>query len=188
VDKRIEKTRRVVLEAAIDVLSATGYAGFNMEAVADAAGVAKSTLYRHWRTKIALIAEALERLNVQPQEPLPTSRTSSRAQVVELLEHLVGALAASRIAPCIPALIEAAEHHAEVAAFLHDYSATRRATLEKAIEQGVDTGEFGSDVDPKLAALALSGAIFYRRLMSPDPFDVDQIPALVDLVLGNDSN
>jgi hypothetical protein len=34
-----------------------------------------------------------------------------------------------------------------------------------------------------MAALALGGAIFYRRLMTPAPFDIEEIPALVSAVL-----
>jgi hypothetical protein len=35
-----------------------------------------------------------------------------------------------------------------------------------------------------MAALALSGAIFYQRSMTAEPFAAEDVPALVTLVLG----
>lgn len=181
-DKRIEKTHRKVSEAAISLLGEHGYAAFNMEAVAAAAGVSKSTLYRHWPTKLGLIASALETLNEQPR-PHP-SAGDIHERVSQLLRHLTEALTHSRVAACIPALIEAAAQHHEVAAFLHGYSARRRQTLVATLRDGVAAGELPADFDTELAALALSGAVFYRRLMTPEPFASNEVPALVSLVLG----
>lgn len=180
-DPRIERTRQAVRQATLDVLS-RGYASFTVEAVAESARVAKSTIYRHWPTRIALVADALEGLNVQPR-PDPATGTA-RERIGALVEHLAAALAGSLLSACIPALIEAAEHHPEVAAFLHGYSADRRRTLVAAIRAGVDTGELPAYLDPELAALALSGPAFYCRTMTPDPLTPDQARRLVTQVLG----
>lgn len=48
-----------ILDAARDVLSAQGYPALTIEAVAAAAGVGKSTIYRWWPSKEALVADAL---------------------------------------------------------------------------------------------------------------------------------
>jgi AcrR family transcriptional regulator len=181
-DKRIERTHREVRRAAIALLGERGYAAFNMEAVAEKAGVSKSTLYRHWPTKLSLIADALETLNEQPR-PIP-SQGNVRQRTCELLRHLAEALATSQFSACIPALIEASERHAEVADFLHAYSARRRETLVDTLRQGVAAGELPDGFDTEMAALALSGAIFYQRSMTAEPFAAEDVPALVTLVLG----
>jgi TetR/AcrR family transcriptional regulator, regulator of autoinduction and epiphytic fitness len=183
VDKRIERTRREVGQAAIALLGERGYAAFNMEAVAEAAGVSKSTLYRHWPTRLSLIADALETLNEQPR-PHP-SEGDVYQRVLRLLRHLAKALASSRFAACLPALIEASKQHAEVAEFLHTYSARRRETLVATLHEGIAAGELPADFDADMAALALSGAIFYRRMMTPEPFTTDEVPALVSQILGS---
>ena len=46
--------RARVLEATVDALAADGFGGLQMESVAAAAGVNKTTLYRRWRTRSAL--------------------------------------------------------------------------------------------------------------------------------------
>src|SRR3989337_2175360 len=115
-DPRIQRTRDAVLPATLSVLARGGFANFTMEAVAEAAGVGKSTVYRYWPTKLALLRDALEGLNRQPDaEP---HAGPARARIERLLEHLAGALSDSLFSACIPALVEAAEHHPEVAGFL----------------------------------------------------------------------
>lgn len=181
-DPRIQRTRDAVLPATLTLLADRGFADFTMEGVAEAAGVSKTTVYRHWPTKLSLLREALEELNRQPAvEP---EGGSARVQVERLLEHLVAVLSDSFLAGCIPALIEAAEHHREVGEFLHQYSDRRRSTLTAIIRKGIEEGEFPPHLDPELAALALSGPIFYRRLMTANPLPADDIPCLMQQVLG----
>ena len=182
-DKRVEKTGGKAREAALDVLARNGFAAFTMEAVAAQSGIAKSTLYRHWSDRIALLADALESLNRQPRIDEPPGGGEVWAQVVALIEHLASVFEGSRVARVMPALIEAAEHHPEVRAFLHDYSAARRGTLVALLEEGVRSGALDPGLDPELASLALSGPIFYRRFMTPAPFPKEQVAQLIDLVL-----
>lgn len=183
-DPRIERTQHAVRHATLEVLGRRGYAAFTIEAVAASARVAKSTIYRHWPTRLALIADALETLNEQPR-PQPGSG-STREEIERLLEHLASAFADSVLSACMPALIEAAEHHAEVATFLHGYSARRRQTLVDLIQTGLDRGELPSHLDPELAALALAAPVIYCRTMTSDPLPVALVGQLATQVLGPD--
>ena len=59
-----------VLDAAIDLLGAVGYARLTMEQVADRAGVGKASLYLRWPNKVALVAAAIQRRSdVVPEVP-----------------------------------------------------------------------------------------------------------------------
>ncbi|MBI1292777.1 TetR family transcriptional regulator [bacterium] len=187
-DRRIEKTLIKARAAALDVLAAGGFSDFTMEAVSEHSGISKSTLYRHWPDRINLLADALETLNQQPRPAAPLKANELRERVIELITHLASALDGSRIASVMPALIEAAEHHEQVASFLHGYSAARRKTLVKLLQQGVARGDLPAEFNAELASLALSGPIFYCRLMSPAAFPKKRVAALVDLVLGSRCN
>jgi TetR/AcrR family transcriptional regulator, regulator of autoinduction and epiphytic fitness len=183
-DPRIERTREVVRRVALSELAAVGYGAFSIEAVARRSGVAKSTIYRHWRGKLALIADALDTLNVQtPAGALPAEATP-RERVEQLLEHLADAFGDPVITGCTPALIEASEHDAEVRAFHHAYASARRKALVEAIAQGVRDGSFPAGVDPDIAATAMAGTIVYRRVMTDTPFRRDDVPALIEALLG----
>ena len=181
-DPRIARTKSAVRRATLELLGSRGYAAFSIEGVAQLAGVAKSTIYRHWPTKLAMIADSLETLNEQPQPDI--SATTARGQVIQLVDHLVSAFADSVLSACIPALIEAAEHHDEVSEFLHAYSARRRQNLTDTIQRGIDEGELSEAIDAELAALALSGSVIYRRVLSPAPLSGEDGRRAVDLILG----
>jgi TetR/AcrR family transcriptional regulator, regulator of autoinduction and epiphytic fitness len=66
----------------------------------------------------------------------------------------------------------------------HDYTSQRRQALVDAVAAGVASGAFARTVDPELAAVALAGAVMYRRLMTPEPLDPGDAEALVTTVLG----
>lgn len=181
VDPRVERSRRVIRQAALAELAEAGYGGFTMESVARRARVGKSTIYRHWTNRLALLADALETLNEQPP-PQPGSGTA-RQRVEQLLRHLVEALADPVLSATNSALIEAAEHEPAVREFYRDYSARRRQSLIDTIAEGIAAGDFPPGVNPDLASLALVGPIFYSRLVVGHTLASTQIPELIDHVL-----
>jgi TetR/AcrR family transcriptional regulator, regulator of autoinduction and epiphytic fitness len=183
-DPRAGHSRRVICRAALEEFAAVGYAGFRMESVAARAGVGRSTLYRHWPDKAALIADALQTLNVQPDPSRELADGTARQRVELLLGHLTRALTDSAVAPCIPALIHATENDSAIREFFHTYSAQRRQRLTDTIAGGVASGQFSERIDPDAASVALSGALFYRRLMTAEPADDHFVATLVDTVLG----
>lgn len=190
-DPRIARSRRLVREAALRELAESGYGAFTIDAVARRSGVARSTIYRHWPDKVALIADAFESLNVQPQPPAgPTGSApadagvSARERVHQLLVHLAEVFRDSIFTACIPALIDGAERDPQIRAFFHRFSQRRRRALTRAIRAGVASGEFPAHVDPDLAATALSGAIVYRRVMTADRLAPSRVDELITSVLG----
>jgi TetR/AcrR family transcriptional regulator of autoinduction and epiphytic fitness len=182
IDPRIERSRMVILTAAVDQLAQAGYGGVTIEAVAARAGVGKSTIYRHWRDKLGLIADAFETFH---EEMVPDlSALSPRESVELLLGHVAEVVVDSTFSRCIPALIEGAERDSRVREFHHRYSADRRQALIDLIARGIREGDFRADLDAELATIALLGTIFYRRLMTGEPFDPSDAGELVNTVLG----
>ena len=181
-DPRVERSRMVVLRAAVEELADVGYGAFTIESVAARARVAKSTIYRHWPDKLSLIADAFETFH---EEMVPSiDDAPPRERVGRLIRHVAEIVVDSTFSRCIPALIEGAERDPRVREFHHRYSAERRQALVDVIAEGVASGDLPAHVDPELATLALLGPIFYRRLMSNEPFDPQRAGELVTAVLG----
>jgi AcrR family transcriptional regulator len=57
---RTARVRRAVFDATLDLLASGGYAAMTVEAVAARAGVNKTTVYRNWPTRTALLLAAAE--------------------------------------------------------------------------------------------------------------------------------
>jgi TetR/AcrR family transcriptional regulator, regulator of autoinduction and epiphytic fitness len=182
VDPRVERSRRVIREAALAELGAVGYGALTIDGVATRAGVARSTIYRHWPDKLTLVVDAFATLNQQP--PGRPDALTPRERVAELVDHLVAAMRDPVRSSWAPAMIDAAERDRSVRALHHRTNATRRRALVDAVAAGVADGTIAPDVDPELAAFALAGAVFYARTMTPTPLAAERVPALVDLVLG----
>jgi AcrR family transcriptional regulator len=49
-----------ILQATRDLLEEEGYANFNVDLVAERTGIAKTTIYRRWPTRGALVAAAID--------------------------------------------------------------------------------------------------------------------------------
>lgn len=181
-DPRVEQSRLVIRRAALEQLGENGYGALTIESVAHRAGVARSTIYRHWPDKLALIADAFETFH---EHMVPDVATGTARQRVEsLVRHVAEIVVDSLFSACIPALIEGAERDPRVREFHQRYSSERRQSLVQVIGEGVRTGAFSASVNPELAAQVLLGVIFYRRLMSSAPFDPGLTTELVDSVLG----
>jgi AcrR family transcriptional regulator len=181
-DPRIERSRQLILRAAIEELGAAGYGAFTIESVAARSGVAKSTIYRHWRDKLTLIADAFETFHAQQGPGMVGG--SPRERLERIVRHVAEIAGNSVFSACMPALIDGAERDRGLRRFHHRFQTEARRPLVAAIAEGAAAGDFPAHVDPELAALALLGAIFYRRLMSSAPFDPKRTRALVETVLG----
>jgi len=183
VDPRITRSRRAVLDATLAELADRGYGALTIDGVAIRAGVARSTIYRLWHDRVALVADAIEALNRQPP-PQPAGDEAPRARIASLVRHLSDAMRSSPVAACLPALIDGAERDPALRRLHHHYNDRRRAALVTAIGAAVEAGDVRSDLDPELAAVAVAGAIVYRRLMTARPLHDDEVEPLLDMILG----
>jgi len=180
-DPRIAQTRHLVLDAALKELAEAGYGGFAIEQVAARSGVAKSTIYRHWRSRLELISDAFETLHQDRRPDL--SAGAARERLARIVRHVAETVATEPFSACLPALIDAAERDAELRAFHHRFQVEARRPLDAAVAEAL-TEQGGDAAAAPLIATALLGAVFYQRLMTGAPFDPACAGALVDSLLG----
>ena len=180
-DPRIERSRRVILEATIDELAEVGYGAMTIESVAKRAGVGKATIYRQWRGKADLVESVLVMIK---EDIVVRVDGTVRERVTSLLQGLASYLADSRASLCMPAMVSAAHYDDAVGEFQFRFASERRKVLVDLLAEGVASGELDSDLDVELTAEILAGPLFYRRLMTDRPFPVDDVGQLVRAVLG----
>lgn len=177
-DPRVERSRRVILSAAIDLLGEVGYGGLTIEAVAARAGVGKSTIYRHWSGKLDLIEDAIRTLKASVVVP-PSG--SVRERLTAVLQQVAAHIAESA---CLPAVIDAAERDPEVCAIQRRVARDRRQLVVDLLAEGVAAGEVPPNLDLHLLADCLIGPIVVRRLLDHEPFDPARVPFVVSQLLG----
>ena len=182
-DPRVERSRRVIQDAAIAEMAAVGYGAMTVEAVAKRAGVSKATIYRQWKNKLEIVESALgamsDDMGVDDSAPV-------RERITHLLTWLATFLAeiGNPASACMPALVSAAVYDPDVRAFHHRFSAQRRQVLIEVVRDGQASGDIDPSLDPDRLTEILVGPLFYRRLMTADPFPPADVPALVAAILG----
>lgn len=181
VDPRVERSRRIILSAALDLLGEVGYGGLNIEAVAARAGVGKSTVYRHWSGKLELVEDAIR--NLKSGFTLPTTG-SVRDRLSDALCQIAKGMADSTWSNCLPAIIEAAERDPEVMSIQRRLAWERRQFLVDLLAEGVATGEVPAGADLGLLAECLVGPILVRRLLLYESFDDASVEQLLEQLLG----
>ncbi len=174
IDARVVRSHRAVRDAAVVELAEVGWGAFTIESVATRAGVARSTVYRHWPDKLTLLVDALEHQSIQPT---PDESAPGRTRVVTLIRHLAEVMADPERSAIQPALIEAAERDPLLRELHRGFNDRRRQALTAAL---VDAGV----ADPEMTAIALAGAVVYSRVMGSRPLDPDRADELVTAVLG----
>jgi len=120
--QRAQASMDFVLEAAAQVLEATGEAGFNTNAVAERAGVSIGTLYRYFPDKAAILqalamreAEAHHRTVMEILSDEAPGMARDRAIIRAFVRAFAGRSQARRIA--ISALLAHADHRELAARF-----------------------------------------------------------------------
>lgn len=166
-DPRIERSRAKLLAAATDLLVESGPAAFTVDNVAERSGVAKSTLYRHWPSRTALMVDVL-RANM-PCTPLidPT------IGFVPCLRGYMQAVAASMADPgrarIMPMLFALKNELPEVDELADADREQRVAQLAELLDRGVAEGLIPSGLDPHSVATCLFGPIIMCTLIGePD--------------------
>lgn len=182
-DPRVERSRRVIQDAVIAEMAAVGYGAMTIEAVAKRAGVSKATIYRQWKNKLEIVESALGAMKdgMEFDESVPV-----RERITYMLTWLATFLADSEnpASACMPALVSAAQYDDDVRAFHHRFSGQRRQVLSSMIRDGQAAGDIDPELDADRVTEILVGPLFYRRLMTEDPYPPADVGDLVTTILG----
>jgi AcrR family transcriptional regulator len=159
---RSEQVVHRVLDAAIVELAASGYAGFRMEEVVAMAGVNKTTIYRRWPSRAALVAALVDRMR-QPlrDRPLPDTGALER----DLIEAFTRRLAMRRkVEGRAWARLLDERYSPEVEAIIGHTVDERRGEWRAMVTRAIDRGELPKGTDPQLLLHVVRAIVDARRL------------------------
>ena len=143
-----------------------GVAGVSIEAVTARAGVGKTTIYRRWPSKDALIVDALG----SAKAPLPRpSGASARQDLTEIARALAAERGRGHLRSFWNVLGGAEKHPELYARYRKDVIEPRCAMVREVLVRGVETGELRADLDIEVAMSMLIGALTPRNPREPFP-------------------
>jgi AcrR family transcriptional regulator len=180
-DRRSERSRAAILEAALDLCRERGFPKTTMEGIASRAGVGKQTIYRWWPSKAAVILEAL---NEQVGEV--TDFPSTGDIVADLTKQMSGVaklLPSDEFSPYTQGLIPAAQTDPELAeALLKMMIEPRAQACRERLALAQEQGQIRSDVDLDDVVDLLYAPLYYRMLLHTRPVTPKQVPTILALV------
>lgn len=181
-DPRVKRTRASVLAAAAELLAEGGIEAATVNAVADRAGVNKTTVYRNWPDPHALVQEALEGLTYG--DAIPDTGTV-RGDLVTMFTGLAAAMQAPPWDRLLPSLIGAAARDDGLRERHGQLTRSRRTEAARVVQRGIDRGELALAPSINAAGVVemIAGPLYYRLLMTHEPVDRDVVVALVDRAL-----
>jgi len=152
-----------IIDAALAELADNGFRGVAIDAVARRAGVGKSALYRRWRSKVEMTADALRALSVTA-EPVPDTG-SLNGDVRALLNEVRDWLSEPRIRRIYPDLLAEAQRNPVLAEALMDYvGEPRRQRAQTVLDRAAGRGELSVAADNDLVLDALGALVFWRLI------------------------
>ena len=165
--KRVGRSKNKILATTIELLYEAGLS-LSIDEVSRRSGVAKTTIYRHWPVRSALVLEACAKLT---PEPLVPDHGSFAQDVAELIETLAKVLRTARWTGVLPSIVDAAERDPEAARVFGEIQAGHAAPFREVIVRAQRRGELARQIDPDTMVATIVGPLFYRRWFSREPID-----------------
>jgi AcrR family transcriptional regulator len=177
VDPRIARSRAKLLAAATEILVESGPRALTVDAVAERSGVAKSTLYRHWPSRAALMIDVL-RTNM-PCTPEVDPSQGFEPCLRSYLRALAETFADPEWTRIMPALFHLKQQLPEVDHLTLADRDEKVAVLAEMLDAGVAEGLIPAGLDPHSVAATLVGPLMMCAMIG----HTDKVTEVADFTL-----
>jgi AcrR family transcriptional regulator len=179
---RSSRTQEAILQATRDLLSESGVRHLTVEKVAARSGVAKTTIYRRWRSKEDLALAVL--IDFVQTITAVTRVDDVRSELVALLKGAITALGTTAMGSIMQGLVSELATNDELSQrFKDQVVALRVSEVRRIVERGIERGELRPDIDVDLLHELLFGPVYYRLLLTGRPLERKFASQVVDAVL-----
>jgi AcrR family transcriptional regulator len=149
-----------------ELLSEEGLAGVTVDAIARRSGVAKTTMYRHWPSREALLLDACAQMG--PHFDIPDAGSFPK-DLRALAQRVAEQLLSGPYAAILLSLMDAAERNPDLAALLAAAQTKLVEAVRTVVARARDRRELRRLADPSDVAALIVGPLLYQRLFSHEP-------------------
>ncbi|MFJ2839521.1 TetR/AcrR family transcriptional regulator [Nocardia sp. NPDC087230] len=175
---RSARVREAVLDATTAELAEHGYQGLSVDAVAQRAGVHKTTVYRRWRGPEGLVADALDRAaGLSWAIPDTGSLAGDLRALTELLRT---GFTDPESAPVATSFVAAGIQHPAAAEALRAYYAARHAEAAVIVDRAIARGELDAAVSGAEVVRFAVAPLFHRLFVTHEPVTADHARRAAD--------
>lgn len=173
---RDRRAHQAILQATSELALERGFAGLTIEGIARRAGVAKTTIYRWWKTKAQLVLEACFQVDEQPEaEPLDDLHAELRA----LIGGELTAQSAPLAAQVLPGLIAELKYDDALRKGVREHLRTGHAQARAALTRALERAEISDVEDAELLSDAVAGMLFWRNFVTGEGCEPEFVDRMV---------
>ncbi|MFJ6198961.1 TetR/AcrR family transcriptional regulator [Micromonospora sp. NPDC092111] len=162
---RSAHVRRRVLDAVRSQLVEHGYDALSVDAVAERAGVHRTTVYRRWRDVGGLLADVLVEATGDDWRPPDTGTLDG--DLVAVNREIHAALTADP--PVTAALIAASFRSAQAADALRIFWIDRYDRCARLVARAAERGEIPARTDPRRLLIAATAPLYHEMVLLRTP-------------------
>ncbi len=178
-----------ILRAASELLAEGGYPALTMDKAAARAGVGKATVYRRWRSRAELAAEALDHAGLTDDlVPVTIGRGQLRAELIATMTRATRSPDYSRV-DLLSALLDTARQEPELCSLVRQrYIDSLHQAVEGVLAHAVERGDrppgrTDPSGDHPIAISAALALLIHWQLVRGQQISDDDIAAIVDVIL-----
>ncbi len=180
--RRSEATHQAILRATREILVEVGVRGLTVEGVAARAGVAKTTVYRRWKSKdelaLAVLIDMVEQFVAVPD------LDDTMAEFTAFVSGAIRILGTTLMGRVMQGLVSDFAANPDLAdAFQTRVVTVRQNEVRRMVAVAIERGDMRPDADPELLHELLFGPVYYRLLLSGRPLEPDYAVQIVQTVL-----
>ncbi|NJC55714.1 TetR/AcrR family transcriptional regulator [Brevibacterium marinum] len=180
---RSETARSAILEATRALLIEDGYEDMTVSRIAVRAEVGKQTVYRWWKSKAEIVAEAALNGVIPMEAEQPVATDDLVTDVYTLIRNFTEPANERGGSALIRALASASAASETSGAQLWErFAEPTRAAITQRLAAAVDIGDVRDDVELGSVADALIGSLLLR-VLSRQPITSADFEALADVIL-----
>ncbi len=162
---RSTEAHEKVLRAALGLFGERGIDATSMDAIAQASGVSKATIYKHWADKEALLMEVMIFINGLDREPEDVDSGDLCADLATVLSRRPPDRFDADRDRVMPTMIAYSAVHKEFSkAWRHRAMEPPRQCLKRILRRGIERGLLPATLDFDLTMALLLGPLTYRRI------------------------
>jgi AcrR family transcriptional regulator len=169
-----------VFQAMLGLLANRGYREISVETLAERAGVSRTTIYRRWPSKAAIVAAAVSSLYLDRVE-VPNIGSLSEDLVALLSESY--RLMADGDGRVLERLVRESGQNPELVDVVRSVLYARRRLYATLLNRAIARGELPPEMDQELLLDLLLGPLWFRLLLSGVPITPEAARPVVQIVL-----
>jgi AcrR family transcriptional regulator len=174
---RTGRTRTAVFNATLAELLVHGYGTISLEAIAHKAGVHKTTVYRRWRTKEHLVAEALQ---AAAESLIEVPDSGDVAIDLRSLARAVVAILTTDEGAAMVGVLVASPESSELARVSRQFWRRRLERIESIVDHALERGQLPAGTNAADVIRYVVAPLYHQLLITREPLseaDADRAAA-----------